>query len=137
MTTRKPIGMPWEDFITRQIREAEEAGAFEKLPGAGKPIEGLEGPYDEMWWLKAFLKREGLDVLPEALELKREAERLMEGLRQLPGEASVRAAVEVLNARIHRHHATTLEGGPVAPGEIDVEVALERWRLLRKGQDLG
>ena len=56
MTTRKPPGLPWEDYLTRQIREAEAEGAFANLPGAGKPIEGLDGPYDEMWWLKAFLK---------------------------------------------------------------------------------
>ena len=133
MTTRKPPGLPWEDYLTRQIREAEAEGAFANLPGAGKPIEGLDGPYDEMWWLKAFLKREGLDLLPEALALKREAEKLMDGLPRMSGEVEVRAAAEALNTRIRRHHATTLEGGPVAPGEIDVEAALDRWRLLRKG----
>ena len=62
MTERKPPGVSWESWIERQIREAQERGEFDNLPGAGKPIEGLEGPHDELWWLKRMLEREQLSV---------------------------------------------------------------------------
>jgi hypothetical protein len=45
MTERKPPGMRYEDWIERQIREAQERGAFDDLPGAGKPIPGLDRPF--------------------------------------------------------------------------------------------
>ena len=38
MTERKPPGTSWETWIDAQIRVAREQGAFDNLPGAGKPI---------------------------------------------------------------------------------------------------
>ena len=38
MTERKPPGTSWETWIEAQIRVAMEDGAFENLPGAGKPL---------------------------------------------------------------------------------------------------
>lgn len=52
MTERRPPGMAFETWIDRQVREAEERGAFDNLPGAGKPIPDLHKPYDENWWIK-------------------------------------------------------------------------------------
>jgi hypothetical protein len=43
-----------------QIRRMIEEGKFDNLPGAGKPIPDIDEPYDENWWLKSFLKREGI-----------------------------------------------------------------------------
>jgi hypothetical protein len=40
------------------IREAMERGAFDNLPGAGKPIPDIDQPYDPMWWLKKKLADE-------------------------------------------------------------------------------
>ena len=37
MTKRKPPETSWETWIDRQIRVATEEGAFDNLPGAGKP----------------------------------------------------------------------------------------------------
>ena len=42
MTERKPPGVSWESWIDRQIREAEERGAFADLPGAGMRIPDLD-----------------------------------------------------------------------------------------------
>ncbi|MFB8117970.1 DUF1992 domain-containing protein [Streptomyces sp. NPDC055962] len=74
MTERKPAGVSFETWADRQIREAEEQGSFAGLPGAGKPISGLEKPYDAMWWIKAKTEREGLSALPPTLALRKAAE---------------------------------------------------------------
>jgi len=46
MTERKPPGVSWESWFDEQIRRAREDGAFDNLPGAGKPLPDLEGGYD-------------------------------------------------------------------------------------------
>jgi DnaJ-like protein len=40
-----------------RIREAIEAGELENLPGLGKPIPGIDEPYDPLWWVKGWMKR--------------------------------------------------------------------------------
>ena len=44
----------------RRIREAIATGAFDDLPGAGRPIRGIDEPYDPLWWVKGWLRRERL-----------------------------------------------------------------------------
>jgi len=46
MTQRKPPGTSWETWIDAQIRVAAEKGAFDNLPGAGKPLPNLDEAYD-------------------------------------------------------------------------------------------
>ena len=53
---------PFESLVERQIREAQERGEFDNLPGAGKPLRGLDGREDPDWWVKQMMQREGLDM---------------------------------------------------------------------------
>ena len=48
----------------REIQKMIEQGAFDNLPGAGKPIPDLDDSYDENCWLKKYLQREKLDLRP-------------------------------------------------------------------------
>ena len=69
----------YESWIDRQIREAQERGEFDDLPGAGKPIKGLTGRQDENWWVKGLMERENLaPVLPTSLSLRKESQSLVE-----------------------------------------------------------
>lgn len=43
-----------------RILEAKAAGEFDNLPGAGRPIEGIDEPYDPLWWLRKWIRRERL-----------------------------------------------------------------------------
>lgn len=47
----------FESVVERRIREAKERGEFDDLPGQGKPLLDAGQPYDELWWVKAWLKR--------------------------------------------------------------------------------
>lgn len=40
MTERKPLGVSFESWIDKQIREATERGEFQNLPGAGSLFPG-------------------------------------------------------------------------------------------------
>jgi hypothetical protein len=42
--------MPFETWADRQIREAEERGEFDDLPGKGKPIPDLDKVGDVSEW---------------------------------------------------------------------------------------
>src|SRR5690349_891438 len=92
-----------ESIIEAQIRAARENGAFDDLPGAGKPLPGHTEPYDEQWWLKEFVRREGITgaaMLPPSIQLARQVERLPEEIRRLPSEQRVRETVAELNRDI-------------------------------------
>lgn len=53
---------PIETLVERKIREAAEQGAFDDLEGSGRPLPILEEPYEENWWLKRFVQREGVSL---------------------------------------------------------------------------
>lgn len=44
----------WIDEI---IKKAQDDGAFDNLPGTGKPIPGAGKPDDELWWFRSWIKR--------------------------------------------------------------------------------
>ena len=129
MTERKPPGQPWDSWIEEQIRRAQEDGQFDNLEGAGKPLPGLDNGYDPDWWAKKLVRREGVSILPPALELLRKVEAEMTKILALGREADVRARVGALNAEIARLNATAAEGPPTRLSPLDVEAIVERWRL--------
>ncbi len=103
MTERKKPGVTFESFVDKQIRQAQENGAFDNLEGTGKPIPRGDGQDDELWWVKGYLQRENLStdaLLPESLQLRKELERLPLTLIGLRWEDSVRETLGELNARI-------------------------------------
>ncbi|MBN6039234.1 DUF1992 domain-containing protein [Amycolatopsis sp. 195334CR] len=133
MTERKPPGVDFESWVDRQIRVAQARGEFDDLPGQGKPLPGLRGPRDEHWWLKDYLRREGVSagaLLPESLLLRKELERLPEVVRELRTEAEVREHVRVLNRRIAEW--MRMPTGPAVPvGMADADEVVETWRAAR------
>ncbi|MBF6327942.1 DUF1992 domain-containing protein [Nocardia transvalensis] len=134
MTERKPVGMSYESWLDKQIREATERGDFDNLPGAGKPLPDAGLPYDENWWLKDYLRREnvgGEGMLPTSLLLRRDLERLPRTVARMSAEHQVREYVTKLNERITNW--LRLPHGPyvqVAPVEVDEIV--RQWREDRR-----
>jgi hypothetical protein len=133
MTERKPPDVTFESWIDKQIREAAERGEFDDLPGAGKPLPGAGGTDDENWWLRGYLRREGVEtdaLLPAPLRLRKEIERLPDAVRGLRSEAAVRAVVDALNARI-RDHWRAPATSPVPVRLVNPDAVVERWRADR------
>jgi hypothetical protein len=132
MTGRKPPGMSFETWIERQIRDAQERGEFDDLPTHGKPLKGVDGPADDLWWVKAWLQREGVSFLPPALQLRKEVETCCEQAAEAPSEEALRASVAELNQRIIHANKTTITGPPSSMMPIDVERLVARWRAARR-----
>ncbi|MEU6711150.1 DUF1992 domain-containing protein [Nonomuraea sp. NPDC046802] len=133
MTERKPMGMPFESWVDRQIREAEERGEFDDLPGKGKPLPGLDRPQDDMWWIKQKVESEGLKMpLPPTLALRKEAEEALAEARGARSETQVRQIVEDINDKIRKAIRTAMSGPPLNLMPFDVEEIVSEWRRSRR-----
>ncbi len=131
MTERKPPGMSFETWVERQIREAQERGEFDNLPGAGKPIPGIDGPAEELWWVKHYLRRENLSYLPPTLALRREVADVLADVPDAPSESAVRRRIAELNQKIAAAIRVPLDGPPLNLMPLDVEEVVESWRRRR------
>jgi len=132
----KPERPRWESPVEKAIREAQERGEFDNLPGAGKPLTDLGDTDDPMWWLRRYAEREQLDMtaaLPPALQLRKEAASYPEALADLRTEDAVRHVLEDFNQRVRHERLRPPDRGMpqlLAP-TVDVEAMVERWRALR------
>jgi hypothetical protein len=124
----------FESFVDRQIREARDRGEFDDLPGAGKPLPGIDRPYSEDWWLHQLMEREklGVHALPPALALRKEAQDLMATLSERRSEAAVRDAVEDFNRRAAKARRDPQISRSVIVELLDAEQVVAAWRATRR-----
>lgn len=125
-----------QTWVDQTITQAERQGAFDNLPGAGKPLRDVDVRTDPDWWVKSLIERERLDLseaLPGVMQLRREKATYPQALLELPDEEAVRARLEDFNARVladrRRPHAGP--GSPPVVGRVDVEEMVQAWRELR------
>ena len=133
MSQRKPAGMSWESFIDRQIREAQERGEFDDLPGKGKPLPDLDRPYDELWWIRRKLKDEGLSVVPPTVQAKKDLEVAREQIARARTEREVRQIIADINEQIREANRTALDGPATTVMPLDEEETVAAWRRRGAG----
>jgi hypothetical protein len=134
VTEQKPPGVSWESWTEKQIEEGRRAGLFDGLDGEGKPIEGLDGPHDQEWWVKAKLRREKIDYLPPTIAIRRERDAAVAAALNARDETEARRLIEEINERIRYVNSHTVSGPPSTVWVVDVESILERRRLGRPGE---
>jgi hypothetical protein len=135
MTERKPPGVPFESWADKQIRDAQARGEFERLPGAGRPLPAdLDSAYDELWWVKRKMAREGLAVLPPSLALRKEAEDALAAAYAAPSERIARKIIEDVNVKIRDMMFKPPPGPPLGKKPYDVEEVVREWRRLRASE---
>ena len=127
MTDRKPPGIGFETWVERQIRAATERGEFDHLPGAGKPIDDLDEPHDELWWVKRKLRREHFSYLPPTMALRKEVEEALETAARAGSEAEVRRIVADINAKIVEGNRKAASGPPLNLMPFHVERVVGAW----------
>lgn len=128
MSERKPPERNWKSWVEEQIQDAQREGEFDRLEGKGKPIPGIEAPYDPLWWVKKLMEREKISVLPPALEVRSKVERMIESLWTLRHEAMVVERITAINAEIARANRTTAAGPPTTLSPLDLYATLAEWR---------
>lgn len=126
-----------ETWVDRQIREAQERGEFDNLPGAGKPLTNLGDPNDPDWWIRDYVRRENLDMtgaLPGPLALRKEAADFPGSLADVPTEAQVREILEDFNHRVRVDRLRPAFGDlpPLLARTVDVDEVVDGWQALRE-----
>lgn len=124
-------------FVERQLEKAAREGAFDKLPGAGQPIDLTENPFVPADWRLAFKVLKDNGIVPEFVERRKQIETLraeIDGLKaQPPSEwrqltlrnRVVRLAetVEALNCCLARENQFIRTSLQLPPVDIDAELA--------------
>ncbi|MEZ5216913.1 MAG: DUF1992 domain-containing protein [Ilumatobacteraceae bacterium] len=132
MTGRKPPGVSWESWAERAIREGMERGEFDGLSGAGRPIDGLDRPHDELWWVNRKLRDEELIALPPTLAVRRDRQQLLANLATFRTEEQLRSVVDELNQRIRHINRYGAAGPPSNTMPLVVEDVVKRWKAQRE-----
>ena len=132
MTERKPPTEAWDSFVERQIREAQQSGEFDRLPGFGKPLAEADEPSDDMWWIREKLRRERLSVLPPALSIRLDVQRTLHAAWKLDSELAVRRVIEALNERIRQANFAAVWGPPCTTMPLDIDNIVGRWRAHQR-----
>ena len=132
MARSRPEKLRWDSLAERQIRQAQQAGYFDNLSGAGQPLADLDEPFDPLWWVKRLLKRERLSAAPPELELRKEVQARLRALETLTAEPAVRRELVALNTRIAKANATHATGPTGSLPMLDEALLLQRWRDARR-----
>ena len=119
-------------WVDQQIRVSMAKGEFDDLPGAGKPIAGLDKDHDPDWWLNQMIEREKIVVLPASVQLRKDDALLDDALDKLFREEDVRRELEDFNARVIRARYSPQEGQPpLVTMPRDVEQTVAAWEARR------
>jgi hypothetical protein len=119
-------------IVEISIQQAMRRGDFDDLPGAGKPLAGLQNAYDPNWWIRQKIERERLTGLgPPALTLRTEDAALDAKLDAAPSEEAVRSTLADFNARVIEARRQLQGGPPVVTSPRDVETEVMHWRERR------
>ena len=126
----------YESAVEKAIREAQERGDFDNLPGAGKPLD-LHDANDPDWWIKRYAARENLDLggaLPGALALRKEAATYPDSLADVASEQDVREIIEDYNKRVLADRLRPAVGKlpPLLAKTLDVDEVVGAWRRRRE-----
>ena len=138
MTERKPRGMSFETWVDSQISRAQAQGAFEGLPGYGRPLPRRDREKTAFDWALEWARRENGDdeelvagMLPPGLALRRERDLLRDAVTQLPTDAAARAMADDYNERVRAFWRRPQFTPDVVPGLADVEALAAHWRETR------
>jgi Domain of unknown function (DUF1992) len=137
MTDRKPAGMDFTSWIDQQISEAAARGAFDDLPGAGKPLP-KRNDFNGQAWLADYVRRQGgsiEDTLPTPLRLRKQRELLAAAVPEFSSQEQVREAAAELNEQIIKWRRLP-QDPPVFVPLVDTEGLVKLWLTAREADEL-
>jgi len=126
-------------FVERKLEEAARAGAFDRLPGPGGPIDLTENPYVPADWRLAFKILADHQIVPEFVERRKEIETIRAEVEQLKADRSrdrewrrlacrnrlvrLSEAVEALNRSLVRENQFVRGSLQLPPVDFEAELA--------------
>lgn len=120
-------------FVERMLEEAARRGDFDRLPGAGQPIDLSVNPYVPPDWRLAFKIMGDHRLVPEFVERRKEIERIREELTAARaasvGPAILRSiverlarTVEALNGSLARENQFVRGSLQLPPVDVEAEL---------------
>ena len=124
---RRPGSVRWESWVERQIREAQERGDFDALPGLGKPLP--EEPWHGDWALAFHVLRQAGETLPW-IALGKEIEQRREQLKRMRDDAARRHPEPAERSRLRKRYLA-------AAAELDKALADYNFLVPTRSLDRG
>ena len=120
--------LSWDALVEERIQNAQDRGEFDNLPDFGKPCAAIDEPYDDLWWVRKLMRREGLAVLPASLEIRKVVEDELQRIESLRNEEDVRRAVSKLNEKIRQANYRSVNGPASTTCLLDEDAVVAGWR---------
>jgi hypothetical protein len=86
--------------VEQRIKEAQENGEFDNLPGQGEPLNLLDESYIPEDLRLAYKILKNADCLPPELELKKEIRQMEDLLKNIPDEKEKYRQIKKINYKI-------------------------------------
>lgn len=96
----------FESIVEERIRKAQEKGAFDNLPGAGRPLNLTQDQHIPEDLRLPFKILKNADCLPPEIEMKKEIQRTETLLANMPDTAQRYKIIKKLNYLIMKVNAT-------------------------------
>jgi DnaJ family protein C protein 28 len=120
-----------ESLIDRIIREAQASGAFDGLPGAGKPLELGENPHTPREWRLAFHILENAGYKPAWIEKRKSIEADLESAREACRRSLKHATAESDRRAALECFKVDLQGINKRIDSFNLEVPLAAFQMPR------
>jgi hypothetical protein len=92
----------FEKLAERRIKEAQDQGEFENLPGQGRPLDLQDDSNIPEDLRLAYKILKNADCLPPELELKKEIRQMEDMLESIPDEKEKYRQIKKINYKIMR-----------------------------------
>jgi DnaJ family protein C protein 28 len=109
---KRTDGLTWQNWVDRQIRDAQDRGEFEDLPGVGQPLDLKPNPYAKGQEI-AFKVLQDAGFAPDWIEL----------------DKAVRDRLEKARAELHRSWMWRVERMAELADQTEKWVPAERHRV--------
>lgn len=114
-----------EPLFEKLIREAQETGEFDDLPGAGLPIQDLDRKYLPGWWARQWIERTRQSEA--AIDLAAVIRRRLPRVLAVADSEERRALLDALNREIEDANASLLAADRLERLDVDrILASLER-----------
>ena len=123
--------LSWDALVEERIQNALAEGRFDNLPDFGQPCAAIDEPYDELWWIRRLMRREGLAVLPAILEIRKVVEDELKRIEAMTREQDVRQAVTKLNEKIRAANVRSVSGPASTTCLLEVDKVVDAWQERR------
>ncbi len=122
----------WMKLVEKRIKEAEEKGAFDNLPGKYKPIkiEDFSNVPEDLRIAYKILKNAG--CLPPELQLRKEIKKMEDLLEEVPDEKQAYKLIKEINFKIMKLNMMGKKSPLLEENQIYYKKILEKIRERRQ-----